>query len=51
MSETTAVPVQCWTPNTCGSQRVEKTNATVSVQFDKKTVAYYIGSCQCVEKK
>ena len=51
MSEPTAVPAQCWTPSTCDSERVEKTNATVSVQFDKKTVANYVDSCKCVEKQ
>lgn len=46
-----AVPVQCWTPNTCDAKQEQKTNQTTSVQFDKISAPTYVNGCKCVEKK
>lgn len=45
------VRIECYTPAMCESKKVEQTNATMSVQFDKITSVRQYNNCQCVEPK
>lgn len=45
------VSIHCYTPAMCESKKVEQTNATTSVQFDKITSVNQYNNCKCVEPK
>lgn len=45
------VLIHCYTPAMCESKKVEKSNETTSVQFDKITSVNQYNNCKCVEPK
>lgn len=45
------VSIHCYTPEMCENKKVEQSNTTTSVQFDKITSVNQYNNCRCVEPK